>query len=352
MKAADIIYGRSALARTMRTILHPLSALFGSVVGLRNYLFDTGRLFSADGNIPVISVGNISVGGTGKTPVTAWLASRLLEAGLRPGIILRGYGGDEQLVHAHLNPGVPVVADADRLRGVMHASREGAEVAILDDAFQHRRINRGWDIVLLSADRWSERMALLPSGDLREPLSSLERASLVVITRKAASRDKAIAIESVIRKRFRHQPIAIALLAPDKLRDREGNMLPMTALEGQEVLAISAVGDNSAFQSQLEELRATVRFRAFPDHHAYSVEDVAGLARESSTVQFVICTLKDAVKLWPEWPADAKPLWYVSQALVLESGAGALDELISQVTATKRNQPQTGGLQKPLDSKT
>lgn len=337
MRAEDILHGRTPLGRWIGTALHPFSALFGSVISLRNYLYDSGRLFSVNANLPVVSVGNISVGGTGKTPVTAWLAGRFLEAGVKPGIILRGYGGDEQLVHQHLNPEAVVIASADRLRGSVDAHAMGARVAILDDAFQHRRIARGWDIVLLSADRWNERGRMLPSGDLREPIESLQRASLVIITRKAASRDKAVAIEKVIRSRFRDLPVAIARLIPSALQNKQGDVLPVGVLKGATALVFSAVGDNEAFQSQLRESGAIIQFESFRDHHAFSSRDLARLAAKSAKVQYVVCTLKDAVKLWDNWPADAKPLWYVSQALVLESGAGALNELVASVTAIQRD---------------
>lgn len=337
MRAEDILYGRSRVARIVQMAMHPFSTIFGSMVGLRNYLYDSGRIHAVNANIPVVSVGNISVGGTGKTPVTAWLAEKFLRAGIKPGVILRGYGGDEQLVHQHLNPEAAVIASPDRMRATVAAHSLGARVAILDDAFQHRRINRGWDIVLLSADRWNEKGRLLPAGDLREPIESLSRANLIVITRKAAPREKALAIEKAIRTRFRNLPVAVALLAPSSLRDKAGNEIPLQVLNGAKVLAFSAVGDNDAFEAQLGERGADIRFRSFRDHHAFSDRDVAGLAAESADVQYVVCTLKDAVKVWPKWPADAKPLWYVSQTLVLESGAGALDELIGKVSAVIRD---------------
>ncbi len=337
MKATDLLYGDGTGPRVVRTVLRPLSFVYGFCVGVRNSLYDSSQLESQRAEIPVISVGNISVGGTGKTPVTAWLAQKLAAAGERPAIVLRGYGNDEPLVHAHLNPDVSVIVDAVRVRGVATAKAAGATIALLDDAFQHRSIQRDADIVLISAERWNEAMLMLPSGDLREPLSALGRASFVIVTRKSASRDRALAIENAIRKRFRDLPIAIALLAPSALRDRTGNEIPLQVLDGQSTLAFSAVGDNGAFHRQLLELGAKILFKSFRDHHRFSPREVTRLAEESATVQYTVCTLKDAVKVWPKWPATAKPLWYVSQALVLESGAGALDELVARVTASKRN---------------
>ncbi len=317
MTATDLLYGDGPGPRLVRSVLRPLSPLYGFAVGIRNSLYDSRRLESQRAGIPVISVGNISVGGTGKTPVTAWLAHKLSVAGERPAIVLRGYGNDEPLVHAHLNPDVPVVVDAVRLRGVETAEKAGATIALLDDAFQHRSIQRDADIVLISAERWNEAMLLLPSGDLREPLSALNRASFVMITRKSASRDKALAIEKAIRNRFRDLPVAIGLLAPQALRDRNGNEIPLQVLDGAQALGFSAVGDNDAFQRQLREVGARIHFKSFRDHHRFSSREIAHLAAASATVQYSICTLKDAVKVWPNWPAGAKPLWYVSQALVL-----------------------------------
>ena len=118
MNVADFLYGTSATARAARTVLRPLSVMYGFIVGVRNALYDANRLRSARAGIPVISVGNISVGGTGKTPVTAWIAARIAAAGEKPAIVLRGYGGDEQRVHGHLNPGIPVVVNAVRNDGV------------------------------------------------------------------------------------------------------------------------------------------------------------------------------------------------------------------------------------------
>ncbi|HEX5971196.1 MAG TPA: tetraacyldisaccharide 4'-kinase, partial [Gemmatimonadaceae bacterium] len=132
-------YDRSLASRLARGALAPAGWLYAGATTVRNRLYDAGVLRSRAPSLPVLAVGNLSVGGTGKTPVAAWAAARLLEAGAHPAIVLRGYGGDEPLVHQQLNPAAVVVADADRLRGVDRARAAGADCAILDDAFQHRR---------------------------------------------------------------------------------------------------------------------------------------------------------------------------------------------------------------------
>ena len=166
--------------------LTPLSWLFGAATGLRNLCYDLGVLRAIPLGLPTVSVGNLSVGGTGKTPVSAWVAAELIRLGARPAILLRGYGADEQLVHERLNPSVPVIADADRVAGAARARAVGATVLVLDDAFQHRRAARDVDLVLVATEQ-SGAHRLLPAGPLREGRASLRRASVLVLTRKSAS---------------------------------------------------------------------------------------------------------------------------------------------------------------------
>ena len=154
------------MARVARLALAPVEGLYRGIVAARGALYDVGVLPSREPALPSVSVGNLSVGGTGKTPVSAYVAARLREKGGLPAIVLRGYGGDEPLVHATLNPASPVVVSADRLEGVERARVLGADVAVLDDAFQHRRARRSADIVLVSAESWSEQRRLLPAKSL------------------------------------------------------------------------------------------------------------------------------------------------------------------------------------------
>ena len=159
--------------------------LFGAVVRVRNALYDRGWLPARRAPLPVVSVGNLTVGGTGKTPVAAWIVRRLSERGHRPALVSRGYGRDELALHGRWNPAVPVVASPDRAGAAREAARRGADVAVLDDGFQHRRLARDADVVLLAAEeRFPGRM--LPAGPYREPSRALRRADLIVVTRKAA----------------------------------------------------------------------------------------------------------------------------------------------------------------------
>lgn len=321
--------GDDAGSRLLRASLVPLSWLYGGIVRARNTGYDRGWLASHPGPIPSLSVGNLSVGGTGKTPVSAWVAARLRARGAHPAIVLRGYGGDEPQVHAILNPAVPVVVAPDRVEGVARAAAAGATIAVLDDAFQHRRARRSADVVLVSADSWHEPLRLLPAGPWREPLRALARASLVLVTRKAASAERAQLVLGRLRAECPSVPGVVVHLAPDELRRVRGDeSRPIADARGRSVFAIAAIGDPHAFAAQLAAAGARVTLRAFPDHHAFAAGEIAALAGEASTADLAVCTLKDAVKLGTGWPADRVPLWYVSQRVVPEAGEEALERLL------------------------
>jgi tetraacyldisaccharide 4'-kinase len=273
-------------------------------------MFERGALAIHVPPVPAISIGNLAVGGTGKTPVAAWIARSLVDAGARPAIVMRGYGADEPLVHARLNPDVPVIAEPDRLRGASTAVAGGADCIVLDDAFQHRRIGRAVDVVLVSADRWDGRVRLLPAGPWREPLAALRRATLVLVTRKAVDLSRARSVASELAGHT-SAPVAIAALVLGPLASN-GEELPINALAGRRVLAIAAIGDAEAFRKQLQLAGATVRAAFFGDHHRFTRGDARELASRISEGEWPVCTLKDYVKLAALWPAAASAIWYVS----------------------------------------
>ncbi|MEO7998168.1 MAG: tetraacyldisaccharide 4'-kinase, partial [Gemmatimonadaceae bacterium] len=342
-------------ARMARALLSPASALFSIIVKSRNDRFDAS-IANGDGRVrptvlPSLSVGNLTVGGTGKTPVAAWCARELRKRGAKPAIVLRGYGDDEWRVHSLLNPGVPVVVAKDRLMGVAKASESGANCVVLDDAFQHRRAGRSADIVLMSADRWTGECRLLPSGPFREPMSALRRATTVVITAKAADAMQIEQLERAILAaapassisvvRLTLGPLHLATMIPaadsggamkGRKTDSSGMLdRPLEWLAGRKLVAVSAIGDPASFLSQISAAGAQVTHRRFGDHHAFSASEAAAIAREAEHSDGVICTLKDAVKLGPIWPRVAPPLWYVSQQVVVERGASALDRALARV---------------------
>lgn len=314
--------------------LTPLSWLFGAATATRNLLFDIGILQSRSLGLPTISVGNLSVGGTGKTPVAAWVAQRLLEAGARPAILLRGYGDDEPMVHRLLTPGIPVIANPDRVRGAGEARAQGATVLVLDDAFQHRQARRDVDLVLVAAEQ-SSAHRLLPAGPLREGKRALRRATMLVVTRKSASKGDAEACAAAWTGFSGAPETAVLALTPRQLvpaSPLQGlGPLPLETLQGRAVLAISAIGNPGAFEAQLSALGARVTPARFPDHHAYTAGELDELARRAAPETLVVCTLKDAVKLGDRWPRQAPPLWYLSQAVEVEHGEAPLDRAIRRL---------------------
>jgi tetraacyldisaccharide 4'-kinase len=368
-------------ARALRAALTPLELLYAGAVAVRGKLYDSGVLATRAAPIPAVSVGNLTVGGTGKTPISAWLARQLVMRGATPAVVLRGYGNDETLVHQLLNLDIVVLTSTDRAAGIERAAERGCDVAVLDDAFQHRRAARVADVVLVSAERWSERRHLLPAGPWREPLSALERASLVIVTRKSASADAARDVAGRVERVASGARISIVHLAPRELRSllrgtddaQSGTMPadhsaqtsgaasrrgsgeragaaeshPLGTIKGRPVLAISAIGDPRAFEGQLAALGARVESRSFPDHHPFTVGEVARLSSTAAELArmagdglpVAVCTLKDAVKLIRLWPREAPPLWYVSQQPEVESGRAEVDVLIARALAARHRQP-------------
>ena len=326
--------GRGRRARVARALLAPAETLYRVLVAARGKLYDAGIFHAEDFSVPVLSIGNLSVGGTGKTPVAAWFASRLAAKGVKPGIVLRGYGGDETIVHQRLNAGVPVIAAVDRVRGIREAIAQGVDVVVLDDAFQHRRAARDADVVLVNADAWSGSPRLLPAGPWREPLRSASRASLVIITRKIAGRTTVEDVRRAIANAAPRVPVATAHLAPGDLTSTAtGQTLPLHVLQGADLTAIAAIAHPDSFFKQLTDLGAIVRPQSFSDHHAFTRREARELAALATASDFVVCTLKDAVKLESLWPAEAGSLWYVSQRLKIEDGHEHIEWLLDDLVA-------------------
>ena len=341
--AESVWYGDGVPSRVARAALWPASALYGAALAQINMMAVMGR--PAPGPIPALSIGNLSVGGTGKTPVSAWFAQRLRATGASPAIVLRGYGEDETLVHRLLNPDVPVFAGADRVAQVQLAARAGADVAILDDAFQHRRAHRVADIVLISADRWSGEVRLLPAGPYREPLRALRRATMVIVTVKATPDDRVRAAMHAIRDVSSSAVVTVditpASFVAVGVRHVEE---PLDAWRDRRVLAVSGIGDPRSFQTQLERLGLRSRPLAFADHQKFDEQAVRRIVGAARNTEAVVCTLKDAVKLEPLWPSSAVPLWYLSQSVVPRDGTEALDDVVRLVLAARRTTSHSADL--------
>lgn len=337
MNAGSIWHGDGLGARVARGVLSPLELAYRGVMAGRNALYSAGLLRTRETAVPALSVGNLSVGGTGKTPVAAHLARELESRGARPALVLRGYGGDEARVHALLNPDIPVLTMSDRVRATEEALAMGCDIAVFDDAFQHRRAARAADIVLVAAEQWSPRLRCLPAGPYREPAAALRRATLVLVTRKAASRARANEVCRELR-RLATSDVGIVALHLGELRDASGGSgtsHPLAVLTGQRVLAVAGVGDPTAFALQLEGEGAHVTLAPYSDHHPFSSADAAKLASRGQAMDMIVCTLKDAVKLAPVWPRAGPSLWYVSQRVEVESGEQSLEAMFRQLLGAR-----------------
>ncbi|HEV7993009.1 MAG TPA: tetraacyldisaccharide 4'-kinase [Gemmatimonadaceae bacterium] len=340
-----IWYDDALAARLARAALAPPAALYEAIVRARGALYDRGTLGVRRASLPVLSVGNLSVGGTGKTPIAAWAATRLRALGAHPSIVLRGYGGDETLVHARLNPDVPVIADADRVRGVERARVQGADCVVLDDGFQHRRLARTADWVLVAAEQFARSRRLLPAGPLREPVSALRRAQLLIVTRKSATFDIAESVADQLAAGAHGVATAVCRLALSAVVNTlDGEEHPLARVRGARIVAVAAIGAPAAYFAQLRALGVSaLREIAFPDHHAFDRRDVDHVVHESGGYDAVVCTLKDAVKLAPLWPHVALPLWYVSQQAEIERGGTALDASLAEILSARAGISSTAG---------
>ncbi|MEI7671897.1 MAG: tetraacyldisaccharide 4'-kinase, partial [Deltaproteobacteria bacterium] len=390
-----------------------LSLPYGGAVAARNRLYDEGLLKQEKLPCPVISVGNLTVGGTGKTPTVIFMAHLLRDHGYRPAVLSRGYGGsanapvnvvsggnqilmgwreagDEPILIARAAPGIPVLTGSRRLlTGRAAVETFGADVLILDDAFQHRSLFRDIDIVLLDAARPFGNGFLLPRGPLREPPDSLRRADILLRTGDAenveplweaapmpsedrecpstsSGRTDAGAVSKGLRTawfdRLAMNGVPFVLsLSKDKLRANgcgsgiEGpsfraihkpqglvtggakQVEAVTALQGKKVFAFAGIGFPEAFRRTLTGLgAAVVGFQVFPDHHPYDLSDIEALRRsaEKSGAAWIVTTEKDGIRL-ADFPDFLAALFLLRIAMEI-TPAGPFSELVSARLADRK----------------
>lgn len=314
-------------------LLTPLTPLYAAAVWIRCAAYRRGVSRSHRLPVPVVSVGNLTFGGTGKTPTVIALARDLARRGRRPAVLTRGYGrrdktslvligpdtgftperaGDEPLEMAERLPGVPIVVDPDRAHGGREAVRHGADILLLDDGFQHLAVARDLDLVLVDAgDPWGGGH-LPPLGRLREPVSALRRASAVVVSKLEADDDGALErIRQRVQRLAPAVPVFATRLVASRLRT-PGGQRPLSSLDGRRVLAFAGLGRPGGFEQLLERSGARIIARRwFADHHAYTQSELAALSDRAKRLDAtLVTTAKDAVKL----PADM-PIWVVEASV-------------------------------------
>jgi tetraacyldisaccharide 4'-kinase len=322
-------------ARLARLALLPASGLWRGAMAVRGLAYRRGWFQVHDLPLPAVAVGNLTVGGSGKTPIAIWIARHYVAGGLVPGVLLRGYGGDEALVHRHAVPRAVVIADPDRAAGAERALANGAQVLVLDDAYQRLDVRRDLNILVMSAETTRAVRWPLPAGPWRESWKALDRADAVIVTRKRATPEAAQALAREVERRVQG-PVAIAHLG---LRSFEGlvsgTRAPAEALAGKRVVAASGIADPDAFVAQVKGTGAAVQVATWKDHHDYRDEDVAWLAHAARRADHVVITQKDAVKLRDRWPAAVpEPLVAVLDLEWEEGGpriTAALDAVVTPV---------------------
>ncbi len=318
--------------------LYLASLLYGVVVRLRNAGYRFGWLRSQRVEVPVVSIGNLTVGGTGKTPCVEYVAGFYRQRDCRVSILSRGYGGtsghnDEALVlYANLND-VPHLQDPDRVRMARIALEElESEILVLDDGFQHRRLARDLDLVLIDATLPWGYGYLLPRGLLREPVGSLRRAHLALLTRcDQVEPAQLVGLRQRIAKIAPCLPVVETCHEPVELVNSDGVTRTLEGLRDRPIVAFCGLGQPEAFRRTLVDLGANLQgFRAYPDHHAYSREDVTDLMNwvRGRVVQ-AVTTQKDLVKIRLTNLGEV-PLWAVRIRLKVRQGQEILDRLLCE----------------------
>ncbi|HUH13027.1 MAG TPA: tetraacyldisaccharide 4'-kinase, partial [Longimicrobiales bacterium] len=315
-----------AVGRLADLALLPAEGAFRAAAALRRALYARGLLSRCEPALPVVSVGNLRVGGSGKTPLVRWIVECLAAHGRRPAVVHGGYAQDEPTLLRSWLPDVPVVALRDRCAAVERARAAGADVAVLDDAFQHLRMPRRLDVVLVPAESWSSAPRLLPRGGWREPPAALERAQVVLVTRKTATPERAAEVAGEV---ARLAPTA--LVARFRLETESWRRWPagQGGRPAGPALLVAAIAEPGPFLAGARAAGAEVReAMLFPDHHPYTDDDVRRI-RARARQGPIVTTEKDAVKL----EGRVSPLWVLPLRAVPEEGGAAFEARLREVLA-------------------
>jgi len=342
--------------RAWRLVLAAAAAGYRAGVGVRAWTFASGLRGIRRLPCPVICVGNLTVGGSGKTPCTIALARWFRARDRAVGILLRGYGGresgvtvaaddqgvrarwesvgDEAILLARRVPGVPVVVGADRFRAGQEALRRfRPDVLLLDDGFQHRQLHRDLDLVMVDATDPFGGGWLLPRGRLREPVVGLRRAHAMILSRTDQAPDLA-SLQRCLEQIVPGAPQILTRHRPFRLTDCAGGAAhPMESLAGRRVLAVSGIANPRGFHRTLTDLGAAlVGTAVFPDHHFYGTADLLRVDRmaRDTHAEFVVTTEKDAIRLSAQDEAGTpgRPMLVLQVELEITDGAESLERLL------------------------
>ena len=327
----------AALTRIGLSVAEPV---YRGAVAARNHAYDHRWLAVHRAGLPVISVGNLTTGGTGKSPFVMWLARQFRDSGQRVCVLSRGYMAttngvnDESMELASRLPEIAQVLNRDRVAGAKKALQEKqAQVLLLDDGFQHRRLHRDLDIVLIDAAQPFGFDRLLPRGLLREPKRSLARADFVLITRAdAITPDSLRLLQAEIRRHFESETIGVSRMVPNHLLQSDGTVRPLDVLSSFPVASFCGVGNSVAFSQAVRGLfPEVVHDASFSDHHRYTEKELSGLAASAKQAgaSVLICTHKDLVKIRRTEIHDL-PVYALIVDLEFLSGQSDLESRLNQ----------------------
>ncbi|MFP4107367.1 MAG: tetraacyldisaccharide 4'-kinase [Phycisphaerae bacterium] len=318
----------------MRTGLLLATIPYSIIIRLRRWAYRRGWKKSCSAEVPVISVGNITTGGTGKTPTVAWIVRRLQAREFKPGVLLRGYkevdGRSDEAEMLRRKTGAVVAVDPDRIAGAKAAVANGADVLIMDDGFQHQRLRRKLDIVLIDATEPFGFGHVLPRGLLREPARALKDAHAIVFTRsdKVSPAD----VRFLRNKLTKYAPRAsyhAAVHGPDRLIDPAGTDQPVHALAGKTACAFCGIGNPNAFFETLKSLKIQPVIESALDDHAQYTPAVMDAIRKQAAeadAHVIITTEKDYVKL--QAAGLDRDVWQLAIDMKI---LGGRDQLLSKI---------------------
>ncbi len=337
----------------LRVLLGAAALFYGLVMRGRNLLFAVGVLRRHAASVPVISIGNITTGGTGKTPLVIWLCNYLREKGLRNSILTRGYKTqpdqitDEPALLAKACPDTDVIVNPNRVAGAKKAvSVHQAQALVLDDGFQHRRLKRDLDIVAVDATCPFGYGRVLPAGLLREPKSGLSRADAVIITRfDQVDAEQMRELEQKIQRISPNIPIAKAAHKHTGAVTYHNKQLDWQSLRSKRVFAFCGIGNPNAFFRCLEQNGLSLTdTQTFDDHHPYTREEMKQIFERarSCEAEMILCTQKDWVKSALLSPEE-KDVVFAYLAMELDF-LGGLDKITVLVDNLFDNKPEENGM--------
>jgi tetraacyldisaccharide 4'-kinase len=331
--------------RLLRFLLFLLSIVYALTIRLRNFCYDRGMLKTYPADVPVISVGNITTGGTGKTPLVIWLYNILQQKGLKCAILTRGYKSgqgkltDEPAILAKSCPGANVIVNPDRVAGTAKAVGQfGADVIVMDDGFQHRRLQRDLDIIAIDATCPFGYGRLLPGGLLREPIGSIGRADAAVITRYDQADDDSIAeTKRQIEQITRDIAVAKAIHKHPCVKAIKDEPISIEQLRGKTIYVFCGIGNPEAFLQRLKEFGPNIAgSRIYNDHHDYTQQDISDIYEEARylNAEMILSTEKDWIKTALLWQKDENILFaYLAVELEFVSGADTIEALVDKVVS-------------------